>query len=592
MLDLFALLPEKDKELMEKYINLYGVGKEDFIGLKEYLKYWAESKKKLYKLFGDKFQVEIPYSYEKTNRELNEDGDKLRRTTFHKEFSSFLLDNFNSDDRFNIMAHLHCADLLLCDNKVTKLIEFESPKTGKKVKITAGTKAMRAYAKFAEHFNEVKEIYDEYFEEFRLVHSMILNDKIIHGTLVLSIHPFDFITMSDNGSNWSSCMNWTDNGCYHIGTIEMMNSNNVICAYLKGSEDWCFDLSSKKEKDKTLMWNNKKWRQLFYVTKDIIVSGKAYPYPKKETSIACLDKIKQLAEENVNWNYTYGPELYKDMIHISSIEAMNRNKAWLANGESTKHNIIFDTKGMYNDMLNDSSTNYWCYRNKVPKMKIISYSGKAPCACCGNDALELSSYWEDYNDRYDDPERIVCSHCHDDGICEECYSFKGKNTLIKVNGKRVCKTCYNTVARLCPCCNEIFIVSTNDRDELPAIRLSNVEKLYHDDYHRFNREYFNIKYFKNHVKNKKNELEKAIPFSDLKILPAYMCEKCLAEKIKDGFFEEKKLPASGNLFVFQRERIKIVSKKSYTVDEILTNPEVNKFLIHNLREINEENNSD
>ena len=50
MLNLIDLLPEEDKALMEKYIYLYGVGEKDFIGLDKYLKYWAESKKKLYKL--------------------------------------------------------------------------------------------------------------------------------------------------------------------------------------------------------------------------------------------------------------------------------------------------------------------------------------------------------------------------------------------------------------------------------------------------------------------------------------------------------------------------------------------------------------
>ena len=35
---------------MEKYIHLYGIKEQNFIGLDEYLKYWSESKKKLYKL--------------------------------------------------------------------------------------------------------------------------------------------------------------------------------------------------------------------------------------------------------------------------------------------------------------------------------------------------------------------------------------------------------------------------------------------------------------------------------------------------------------------------------------------------------------
>ena len=67
-MNLINLLPQKDKELMEEYIYLYGT--KNFIGLDEYLKHWEKSKKKLYRLLGGKFQLEIPYSCSVTEEEM------------------------------------------------------------------------------------------------------------------------------------------------------------------------------------------------------------------------------------------------------------------------------------------------------------------------------------------------------------------------------------------------------------------------------------------------------------------------------------------------------------------------------------------
>ena len=121
---------------------------------------------------------------------------------------------------------------------------------GKILKVQKGTKPLRVLAKMAQAFNL------EGFEEFRLTHSRILNQKKMTGELCLSIHPMDFMTMSDNNSNWESCMSWSDYGCYRRGTVEMMNSECVVVAYLRAKEDM------KVSED--LYWNNKKWRCWFF----------------------------------------------------------------------------------------------------------------------------------------------------------------------------------------------------------------------------------------------------------------------------------------------------------------------------------------
>ena len=582
-MNLIDLLPEKDKKLMEKYIHLYGINEKNFIGLNEYLKPWAESKKKLYKLLGNNFQLEIPYSYEKPESIMrNHFYNFLEEQSFTAKFMQFLRKNpYDLDsDTINTLWSFTSSNIYIQD-KTSKTIKFISKESGKEVRLPMGMKPIRALQKIVLSFPE--ELPISLFEEFRIKHSLCLNDKYIKGTLVLSIHPFDFITMSDNDSDWSSCMSWMDEGCYHIGTVEMMNSNNVICAYVKSSKPFVFD------KTRDLEWNNKKWRQLIYVTKDIIMSGKAYPYSSKDLSFKIIKELKNLAEENLSWTYSFGPEKYSDMIHINSNNSMDRNREWLKNNQSTKHNIIFDTKGMYNDMLNDNHTDYWCYRNKVKKMRIISVSGKTPCACCGGPTLYKSSYHEDYNDRWENPERIICPECFDEGECYSCSSFKGKNSLIRFNleGQNVglCLNCAKERLVKCPCCGKFFD-KRNYICSRPGLRLE--EKIYYNDYDHFESHYYMHEKFVRKVVR---------PASEMKVIPAFMCSKCAEKDVfnnKKGIFKIKKLPKNKELSWFwgPDEKEKIVSKKVYTEQEILEDPFLSKLLYANLEHYKEGDNLD
>lgn len=589
-MNLIELLPEKDKQLMTKYIHLYGIGEKSFIGLDQYLKYWAESKKKLYKLLGNQFQLEIPFSHEKSELEMRNRFAKLLQHPFMKSFVKAIegeaFEEAFDKESLSYLYEFHTRNMFY-EDKTRNIIKFKPQTREKETRLQMGMKPIRALQRIANSFPDLFSM--EEFEDFRIKHSLCLNDKYIKGTLVLSIHPFDFITMSDNDSDWSSCMSWTNEGCYHMGTVEMMNSNNVIVAYIKSSSPYCFD--KKNKKDLELVWNNKKWRQLIYVTKDIIVSGKPYPYPSRDVSITAIEELKKMAEKNLSWTYTYGPERYSDMKHINSMYSMDRNRGWLHRGESTKHNIIFDTKGMYNDMLNDNDTTYWCVRNKVPKMRIISVSGKAPCACCGSPALIESDCPDGYNDRWEDPEKIVCWECFDEGLCDACEKFYGKNSLIKVKNhnnevEALCSHCASTLLKICPCCGEPFRIGLHDLSYMPGIRLK--EEVVYSDFNVFNKDYY-YKFRKvhhdlyNHIK----------PYEYMTVIPAFMCNKCIQKDLTNpsGLFIEKKLPRPKGTFFppwVANSKRKIISKKIYTEDEIIQHPMLNKMLRINLEPYNKE----
>ena len=465
--NLLSQLTEEDRIKIENYIYLYGT-QEHFIGIDNWLKHWSVNKIKMYKLLGNQMIYRTPFEYHKSKGELETQlSNLICYSNFPSKFRNWIKDHsdqFPSDVQEVVSSC--CSHYILVKDEILNTVKFKLEGEKKTFQIQEGQKPMRVLGRFLTYCKNIEGIDGivKSYEEFRLAHSMVLNDNLVKGNMVISIHPLDFMTMSDNSSNWSSCMSWTEQGCYHAGTVEMMNSNNVLCCYIENSDPYYF---SKKtaDTDEDYKWYNKKWRQLVYFTKDIIVGGKPYPYHNDEISKILIQIIRDLARKNLGWTYSFGPELYKDMIHINGNYSMNRAKGYISRGYMKKHNILFDTKGMYNDMLNDSSTNYWCVRNKVDHNKVISYSGKAPCLCCGESIIYETGEDYDYNERYGNVGSTICTSCLDMfrcDICNDAYPNQKHYTIYLINGRKIsiCDCCVREYIRKCPECGKTMFATT------------------------------------------------------------------------------------------------------------------------------------
>lgn len=491
MTNLLNVLSAEDKTKIDNYIDLYGALRQYRLSVDSWLQDWANNKTKLYKLLGNNLIYEIPFEYEENEGIINQ---RIRAfCNFNEGWFSNLYDwtrekveplieedkSTHDEGYVGIDKFIYVIQALLIYPKAYFIkdefsygsIKIKLKDNKKTLSLPKGIKPIRFISRFLNYCKDIEGAYEliNEFNEIREAHSRIFNSKKMKGTLAFSIHPLDYMTMSDNSLNWSSCMSWRQRGCYRVGTIEMMNSNNVICCYIKGSEP--FEI---KEGDKTISWNNKKWRQLIYVTKDIIVSGKAYPYQKKDFTKAILTTLRKLAKENLNWDYSFGIEEYMDMKSVWSLRKMVAERSKMKHDSASKeHKILFDTKGMYNDMLNDKNTAYWCIRNKVPHTKIISYSGKAPCLCCRKPIIDLweDEYWEDdhtpdsYNSRYSNTGSVICSDCLNNNFeCDFCGGQEPRDQRVSItlsNGEKseICKSCAKRYVKKCPDCGEPFFVT-------------------------------------------------------------------------------------------------------------------------------------
>ena len=473
-INLIDKLTELDKKRITNYISIYGVNKQSFIGVEEWLQNWSHANQKLFKLLGGELIKEFDYAFVKDEAEIEYlIRQDLLSMPFRQDYSNFFWDYVKKSETMTteqVRFFNKLTDVDVFTNDSIKFgIKYKKPDSNKTLQIQAGMKPMRAFQKVMQYFDEYPWSKDN-FEKFRLKHSMIFNDKKVMGKLCVSIHPLDYITMSDNSLNWSSCMSWKDNGCYHAGTVEMMNSNNTLCCYLKDKTDYLFGLryfrritdgtvepEEKDIKKEDYTWNNKRWRQLVYITKDIIMTGKSYPYYNETISKDLLVKVRELAEKNLSWSYTYGPERYYDMIHIDSNGKFVKNRDWVRYGNAIKHNIIWDTNGMYNDMFNDNHYNYWCVRNKVKSNKIISVSGKCNCLVCNAPVLD-ESYSGYYNERFLGTDFVICSECRHNLQCDvcgcDCSFYNFYNISAYGVKRRICENCFKRNVKICPDCGK------------------------------------------------------------------------------------------------------------------------------------------
>ena len=286
-----------------------------------------------------------------------------------------------------------------------------------KVKIQKGQKFTKAVRMVADALKMNKDD----IEKYCVGYSQVLNDKVITGELCVSIHPLDYITMSENASGWRSCMKWDQDGCYKQGTVEMMNSDNVVVVYLKSKEDMDVD---------GYTWNNKKWRCLYIVEDHFIYSVKPYPYENHKIMEAGAEFIAELLNAQ-------SPE-------HSFLEAPQ----WVAGYETfeTPQGRVcgFETDFMYNDIEESEDTRHVYIVDNAPTKfydTVIDYSGPSQCMLCGNSCIENC-------------EDLVCYHCDNDvypkcGWCGDRYETD--ETFVAA------RTVYSTIS-ICPHCAEEHFV--------------------------------------------------------------------------------------------------------------------------------------
>lgn len=433
---LFEKIPQNEVALIEDYINLYGPGLH--CSIEHILREWNERKVNLYHLLGDNLIISKNVSFARDARQLEydmsekccgmgydtsrEDPDAVR---FYRDFYSKVVKEIDSYEHY----HYEYSELrernvsyvvnsltdprALVRNTVDRACEITHPETGEIIKICKGAKITKTIGKLARIFG----LDMAGFEKFRIAHSQVLNQKKLSGNLCLSIHPLDYMTMSDNSCGWESCMSWMNDGCYRQGTVEMMNSPVVVVAYLTASEPMKIGYHPD-DVDGKYTWNSKKWRELYIIDKDFISNVKAYPYRNDELTSIVLTWLKELST-----SCGYGK--YLDGIHDwESTRPMIND---------TVYRINACTNHMYNDTEN--SNGLFCIIGEhMDSDYSINYSGASECMSCGELNIEV----------YDNEGRLSCYTCDPSFFCDDCgCEYSDRDELYELDGALYCEDCYD-----------------------------------------------------------------------------------------------------------------------------------------------------
>lgn len=434
-------LTERDLDIIEEWVVEPGGGDRNVVP--ELMEHWAAAKSEnLFKLFGDKLIHEKEVVFELPAHEIENEYREIRTKYWYifqtlddklKEQNLFLTEktirepwyydyNLNIEEpqiyfswrslTYILSPEVLATNKINCEicvfkdsSNVSHNIHGYDPKAIY-TRFSMGGKIGR-FLTFIVNLLELTPDEQEYFNtkisELCIDLSRKKQVNQFTGTLCISIHPMDYFTMSDNNYNWYSCMSWVEDGEYKAGTLEMCNSKCVVVAYIKGSSPY-------------VNWNSKRWRELFVVTKDMILGIKGYPFHSNVLEDWTIEMLRELAEKNCGWTY-HNTEPFRcgaGLIRLLPVTADS--------------DIRFNWTIHFNKMYND------CYGNNHPvllgsKVKNGDFidlepSGQAYCIYSGkeipNDCPESLLIHPEYS-RF-----TKCPHCGYwyDADCDGGYAEK------------------------------------------------------------------------------------------------------------------------------------------------------------------------
>ena len=431
-----------EEEAMLRYIHWYADANSS-LSKETLLQYWNKNKESLAAAFGGDLILSKKITYKKDVDELSEEIDNAIFSYCNRvEFVSQFRQLYSIGGIYEYHPHLH--NLMYADVLAKNVYEGESftlaLPNDKSLVVNNGCKVSKVLGKLAAALDL------KGYEEFRIIHSQVLNQKQLKGNLCISIHPLDYMTMSDNDCGWDSCMSWTCEGEYRRGTVEMMNSSMVVVAYLTAEDPYSIG---------SLNWSNKKWRELFVVTPSIITGVKPYPYENEFLEKIVIEWLKELAETNLKWEYFDDMVSYQHRTNFSLKDDI--------------FNVEFYTDSMYNDF--GTRNHHIGYVGiQAPHVIYHNYSGESQCMHCGKDSS------------FDTEQDLVCYDCDDCFRCAECGERQLREYAYTLDGEDYCEYCYDNISQECQICEEhhhtnscydLYLAKKNPEDDSRSLILLN-----------------------------------------------------------------------------------------------------------------------
>lgn len=316
------------------------------------------------------------------------------------------------------------------------------------ITIPAGTKIIKAF----KYFVKDKELL--YLLQNKA--SMILQEDKIEGRLCLSVHPLDYLTISENNFNWHSCHSLTHD--YRAGNLNYMADTSTVVCYLEAEQPT--EIYGVK-------WNDKKWRMLLFFSKNhnIIFAGKHYPFSLPAAQKEIRDIILNLTNSNwTDWAKGMESVMYPNN-HKTEFEWPQYNLGATV-GLVGLNKIVKENKFhlYFNDLLKSSTYKNPYYMIKYDSHYALTNSDNDDWeVCIGEDVICPVCH----NYILTQPHSMICHDCLDNyenkiknsfGICAYCWSTLPEDNMIEVcdSGDKICPSCADKYTSICIKCGKRY----------------------------------------------------------------------------------------------------------------------------------------
>lgn len=368
---------------------------------------WAENKKR----FIEKWNGELQVSLGKVCFHL----DPVSRESKFINYCYYLWDVLENPDLANFVEANYSG---FYDNTVVS----------DKYTVPKGMKLLRAFKYFEKDKDRLRRAQDEA--------SRVIQEDKVEGELMLSVHPLDYLSSSENTYNWRSCH--ALDGDYRAGTISYMMDNSTVVCYLKGADDVKLPRFPESVK-----WNSKKWRVLlhFDCRDEMCFAGRQYPFSSTEGINLVAKNLHMIVGNKNEWT-EWQRDICRDDYDVNYMPANSyfsettRLNAFIWNAPHSSHYDDLQESSVYIPIYAIHNTKLY---DTYPKFEI---GGQVPCLECENDYVDETM------------KCYVCensSHCH----CDLC----GKTILedegyYMSNGDILCEHCVYDQAYFCDRCGE------------------------------------------------------------------------------------------------------------------------------------------
>lgn len=272
-----------------------------------------------------------------------------------------------------------------------------------------------------------------------------LNPLSIPRTALLSVHPCDYLEMSNVRNSWSSCHNLED-GCYRAGTLSYLGDPSSMIFYTMAL-DWEEDTYKAP----------KVTREVFCYHAGTLLQSRLYPEPDDtETMTVYRNIVQQAIAQCLDM-----PNLW--VLKREGVSCYIKTCPDALHYEDYSYNCYHPNVSLLQSVYSESSgcipigsTPYClCCSSRIKNEDTLycpSCAGDLTCAACGRSISDDDdAYWID-DDAY-------CGNCVDVcDLCGECTAH-GVTTVIALNGNRVfaCEDCVNDRTSCCDECGTRYV---------------------------------------------------------------------------------------------------------------------------------------